>query len=67
MSARNKSSALLVRQLLQNQQQLILQMKAQTLAVSSLAQAVQQLAEVIALDYAEQDLQPTTGLDGRAL
>ncbi|WP_417282654.1 hypothetical protein [Comamonas sp.] len=67
MTARKNSSALLMRQLLQNQQQLILQMQAQTQAASSLAQAIEQLAEVIALDYAEQDLQLTTGLDGRAL
>lgn len=64
---RNKSSALLMRQLMQNQQQLIQQMKAQTEAASRLAQSIEQLAEVIALDYTEQDLDPSVGLDGRDL
>ncbi|EHN64281.1 hypothetical protein [Comamonas testosteroni] len=64
---RNKSSVSLTRQLLQSQQQLVMQIQAQTQAVNRLAQSIEQLAEVIALDYAEQDLPTNVGLDGRAL
>ncbi|AIJ45562.1 hypothetical protein O987_07090 [Comamonas testosteroni TK102] len=64
---RNKSSALQMRQLLQSQQQLVMQIQAQTQAVNRLAQSIEQLAEVIALDYAEQELPTNVGLDGRTL
>lgn len=64
---RNKSSVSLTRQLLQSQLQLVMQIQAQTLAVNRLAQSIEQLAEVIALDYAEQDLPTNVGLDGRTL
>lgn len=64
---RNKSSVLLTRQLLQSQQQLVMEIQAQTLAFNRLAQSIEQLAEVIALDYAEQDLPTNVGLDGKTL
>ena len=64
---RNKSSVFLTRQLLKSQQQLVMQIQAQTLAVNRLAQSIEQLAEVIALDYAEQELPSNVGLDGRTL
>lgn len=64
---RNKSSVLLTRQLLQSQQQLVMEMRAQTQAFNRLAQSIEQLAEVIALDYAEQDLPANVGLDGKTL
>lgn len=64
---RNKSSVSLTRHLLQSQQQLVMEMRDQTQAFNRLAQSIEQLAEVIALDYAEQDLPTNVGLDGRAL
>lgn len=64
---RNKSSALQTLRLLQSQQQLVMEMRAQTQAFNRLAQSIEQLAEVIALDYAEQELPTNVGLDGRAL
>lgn len=64
---RNKSSVLRTRQLLQSQQQLVMEMRAQTQAFNRLAQSIEQLAEVIALDYVEQDLPTNVGLDGRTL
>ncbi|WP_043003340.1 hypothetical protein [Comamonas testosteroni] len=64
---RNKSSVSLTRQLLQSQQQLVMEMRDQTQAFNRLAQSIEQLAEVIALDYAEQDLPTNVGLDGRSL
>lgn len=64
---RNKFSALQMHQLLQNQQQLVMEMRAQTQAFNRLAQSIEQLAEVIALDYAEQELPTNVGLDGRTL
>ena len=64
---RNKSSVLLTRQLLQSQQQLVMEIQTQTLAFNRLAQSIEQLAEVIALDYAEQDLPTNVGLDGKTL
>jgi hypothetical protein len=64
---RNKSSALQTRQLLQSQQQLVMEMRAQTQAFNRLAQSIKELAEIIALDYAEQDLPTNVGLDGRTL
>lgn len=64
---RNKSWALQMRQLLQSQQQLVMEMQAQTQSFNRLAQSIEQLAEVIALDYAEQELPTNVGLDGRTL
>lgn len=64
---RNKSSVLRTRQLLQSQQQLVMEMRAQTQAFNRLAQSIEQLAEVIALDYAEQELPANVGLDGKTL
>lgn len=64
---RNKSSALQTHQLLQSQQQLVMEMRAQTQAFNRLAQSIEELAEIIALDYAEQDLPTNVGLDGRTL
>ena len=64
---RNKSSALQTRRLLQSQQQLVIEMRAQTQAFNRLAQSIEELAEIIALDYAEQDLPTNVGLDGRTL
>ena len=64
---RNKSSVLQTFQLLQSQQQLVMEMRAQTQAFNRLAQSIEQLAEVIALDYAEQELPTNVGLDGRTL
>ena len=64
---RNKSSALQTLRLLQGQQQLVMEMRAQTQAFNRLAQSIEQLAEVIALDYAEQELPTNVGLDGRTL
>ncbi|WP_162989494.1 hypothetical protein [Comamonas sp. lk] len=64
---RNKSSALQTRQLLQSQQQLVMEMRAQTQAFNRLAQSIEELAEAIALDYVEQELPPNVGLDGRTL
>lgn len=64
---RNKSSALQTRQLLQSQQQLVMEMRAQTQAFNRLAQSIEELAEIIALDYAEQELPANVGLDGKTL
>jgi len=64
---RNKSSALQTRQFLQSQQQLVMEIRAQTQVFNRLAQSIEQLAEVIALDYAEQELPANVGLDGKTL
>lgn len=64
---RNKSSALQTLRLLQSQQQLVIEMRAQTQAFNRLAQSIEELAEAIELDYVEQDLAINVGLDGRAL
>lgn len=64
---RNKSSVLQTFQLLQSQQQLVMEMRAQTQAFNRLAQSIEQLAEIIALDYAEQELPANVGLDGKTL
>lgn len=64
---RNKSSVLQTRLLLQSQQQLVMEMRAQTQAFDRLAQSIEQLAEAIALDYVEHELPSNVGLDGRTL
>ena len=45
----------------------MLMLQAQTQAMTQLALSVEQLAEVIAQDYADEDEQSNVGLDGRPL